>query len=128
MERAMMRKIHIFGLATSALLLPAVTLAQALAQAPPQTKTPVAPKVEQLDPDACTHSDTQTTVGKGGEADTQRQDGKGNLSDKLARSGGVICPPEHVDPEIKQPTPPGGDMPVIPPPGSPGGDPSVRPK
>ena len=24
---------------------------------------------------------------------------------QLARSGGVICPPEHVDPEIRQPTP-----------------------
>jgi hypothetical protein len=123
-ERAMVHKIRILGLAVSALLLPAV----ALAQAPPPTKTPVAPKVEQLDPDACAHSDTQTTVGKGGEADAQRQDGKGNLSDKLARSGGVICPPEHVDSEIKQPTPPGGSMPVIPPPGSPGGDPSVQPK
>jgi len=44
------------------------------------------------------------------------------LCDKLARSGGVICPPEHVDTEIKQPTPPGGAMPVIQPPGSPGGD------
>ena len=96
----MVHKIRILGLAVSALLLPAV----ALAQAPPPTKTPVAPKVEQLDPDACAHSDTQTTVGKGGEADAQRQDGKGNLSDKLARSGGVICPPEHVDSEIKQPT------------------------
>ncbi len=89
----MVRHIRILGLAVSALLLPAVSLAQA----PPQTKTPVAPKAEQLDPDACTHSDTPTTVGKGGEADAQRQDGKGNLSDKLARSGGVICPPEHVE-------------------------------
>ena len=99
----MVRNIRILGLAVTALLLPAVTLAQA----PPQTKTPVAPKVEQLDPDACTHSDTQTTVGKGGEADAQRQDGKGNLSDKLARSGGVICPPEHVDSEIKTADPAG---------------------
>ena len=120
----MVRGIRILGLAITTLLLPAA----ALAQAPPQTKTPVAPKAEQLDPDACTHSDTQTTVGKGGEADAQRQDGKGNLSDKLARSGGVICPPEHVDSDIKQPTPPGGNMPVVPPPGSPGGDPSVQPK
>jgi hypothetical protein len=31
------------------------------------------------------------------------------MSDKLARSGGVICPPKNVDPEIKQPTPPGGN-------------------
>jgi hypothetical protein len=52
-----------------------------------------------------------------------------NLSDKLASSDGVLCPPTGVDPEIKLPTPPtGSDMPVIPPPGSPGGDPSVRPK
>ena len=119
----MVREFRILGLTASALLLPTV----ALAQAPPQTKTPVVPKVEQFDPDACARSDTQTTIGKGGD-DTEREDGKGNLSDKLARSGGVICPPEHVDPEIKQPTPPGGDMPVIPPPGSPGGDPSVQAK
>ena len=99
----------------------------AVAQAPPSTKTPVAPKTEQVDP-KCAESDTQTTVGKGGEFETQRQDGKENLSDKLARSGGVICPPEYVDSEIKQPTPPGGAMPVIPPPGSPGGDQSVQPK
>jgi len=119
----MVREIRILGLAVSSLLLPVVVLAQA----PPQTKTPVAPKSEQLDPDACAHSDIQTTVGKGGNG-TEQEDGKGNLSDKLARSGGVICPPVHVGPEIKQPTPPGGDMPVIPPPGSPGGDKSVRPK
>jgi len=50
-----------------------------------------------------------------------------NLSDKLARTDGVICP-ENVDPSIKAPTPDAGKMPVIPPPGSPGGDPTVRPK
>ena len=50
-----------------------------------------------------------------------------NLSDKLAQSDGVLCPP-NVDPGIKAPTPEAGNMPVIPPPGSPGGDPSVRPK
>jgi hypothetical protein len=55
--------------------------------------------------------------------------GNSNLSDKLARSGGVICPPQQVDPDMKAPTPPGGGtMPVIPPPGSPGGDQSVQPK
>ena len=57
----------------------------------------------------------------------QKQPGD-TLSDKLAQSGGVICPPAGVDPEIHEPTPPGGPMPVIPPPGSPGGDPSVQPK
>ena len=50
-----------------------------------------------------------------------------NLSDKLARTEGVLCPP-NVDPEIKAPTPDVGKTPVIPPPGSPGGDPNVRPK
>lgn len=119
----MVWKIRIFCLALLALLLPAV----AVAQAPPSTKTPVAPKVEQIDP-KCAESGAKTTIGKGGEIDTQHQDGKENLSDKLARSEGVICPPVRVDPEIEQPTPPGGNMPVIPPPGSPGGDQSVKPK
>ncbi|WP_076861739.1 hypothetical protein [Bradyrhizobium mercantei] len=50
------------------------------------------------------------------------------LSDKLARSDGVLCPPAGVDPEMRAPTPQGGNTPVIPPPGSPGGDPSIRPK
>ena len=49
------------------------------------------------------------------------------LSERLARTDGVICPP-NVDPEIRAPTPDAGTMKVIPPPGSPGGDPSVRPK
>jgi hypothetical protein len=52
------------------------------------------------------------------------------LSDKLAQTDGVICPPAAVDPNIKIAPPPGanGNMPVIPPPGSPGGDPRLRPK
>ncbi len=50
-----------------------------------------------------------------------------NLSNKLARTDGVICPP-NVDPEIRLPTPDTGRTPVIPPPGSPGGNPNVRPK
>ena len=118
----MVRKIRILGLTMLALLLPVL----AAAQAPPPSQTPVAPKTEQPDPN-CANSDTQTTMGKGGTLDTQA-DAAGNLSEKLARSGGVICPPDHVDPEIKQPTPPGGAMPVIPPPGSPGGDQSIQPK
>jgi hypothetical protein len=50
-----------------------------------------------------------------------------SLSDKLAQSNGVICPP-NVDPAIKAPTPNAGKMPVIPPPGSPGGNPNIQPK
>ena len=50
------------------------------------------------------------------------------LSDKLASSKGVICPPAGVDPDMQQPPQSGGAMKVIPPPGSPGGDPTVQPK
>ena len=59
--------------------------------------------------------------------ETRGQSG-GNLSDKLSRSDGVICPPRSADREIVTPPPGGGTTPVIPPPGSPGGDPNVRPK
>ena len=50
------------------------------------------------------------------------------LSDRLADSKGVICPPAGVDPEIRKPPPEGGALRIIPPPGSPGGDPNVQPK
>jgi hypothetical protein len=50
-----------------------------------------------------------------------------NLSEKLARTDGVICPP-NTDPDIKAPTPQAGKTPVIPPPGTPGGDQSIQPK
>jgi len=77
------------------------------------------------DPDACAHM--RGTVGEGGDMDVKKHTGK-SLSDQLAQSKGVICPPDHVDPDMKKPTPPGGAMQVIPPPGSPGGDPNVQPK
>jgi len=51
---------------------------------------------------------------------------KGSLSDQLARSDGVICPPPHVDPDIKKSAPNTGRMPVIPPPGT--ENPAIRPK
>jgi hypothetical protein len=51
-----------------------------------------------------------------------------NLSDKLASSKGIICPPAGVDREMQQKPPEGGAMKVVPPPGSPGGDQSVQPK
>jgi hypothetical protein len=50
------------------------------------------------------------------------------LSDKLARSNGVICPPNDVDQDMQKPAPGGGRMKVIPPPGGPGGDQSTIPK
>jgi len=49
-----------------------------------------------------------------------------DLSDRLARSDGVICPPPHGDRDIKLPTPDAGRTPVIPPPSS--EDPTLRPK
>ena len=76
-----------------------------------------------IDPKGCAPSERLQTDG-------QAPDSKAGepLSDKLARTDGVICPP-NVDPEMKAPTPPSGNrMPVIPPPGSPGGDPSIQPK
>ncbi len=54
-------------------------------------------------------------------------DSKGTLSDKLASSKGIICPPS-IDPHMQQRPPAGGAMKVVPPPGSPGGDQSVEPK
>jgi hypothetical protein len=41
---------------------------------------------------------------------------EGSLSEKLAQSGGVICPPQGLDPDIRAPAPNGGRTPVIPPP------------
>lgn len=99
----------------------------ALAQTPPPNQAPLAPKDEQIDSTKCAPSDFPSTTGKGVPADESKSDNR-DLSEKLAQSNGVICPPPHADSEIKAPTPPGGAMPVIPPPGSPGGDRSVRPK
>jgi hypothetical protein len=50
------------------------------------------------------------------------------LSDRLARSDGLLCPPSNLDPRIHKETPDVGKTPVIPPPGSPGGNPNVTPK
>ena len=117
------RNIRLLGLAALAAAI--LTPALAAAQAPPTAKSPIAPKTEQLEPSVCANE--RATVGQGGDLDTQKPAGT-SLSDRLARSDGVICPPANVDSEIKAPPPPGGPMPVIPPPGSPGGDPSVVPK
>jgi len=76
------------------------------------------------DPQAC--RDDQGS--RAGRSVPQPSDpGNQNLSEKLAQTDGVICPPD-IDPDIRAPTPQGGKMPIIPPPGSPNGDPTVRPK
>jgi len=96
----------------------------AMAQQPPRAKPPLAQQTEQQNPKACVHD--RDTVGQGGDGEEQKRSGR-SLSDRLAQSNGVICPPPEVDPAIKAPTPPGGTMPVIPPPGRPG-DPDFAPK
>ena len=108
-----------------AALMPALSLAQSV-QAPPLPQAP--PEImskEVRDPKAC----AQQGLAVGQDKEPQSADTTGkSLSEQLARSDGVICPPTGVDPDIRAPTPQGGSMPVIPPPGSPGGDPNIRPK
>jgi hypothetical protein len=102
-----------------------VSVTQFAAQAPPSRPPAPAPALPvPADPKACApgerlqlEEDLPKEPATTGEA----------LSDKLARTHGVICPPT-VDPEIKAPTPPGGTIRVIPAPGTPGGDPSLQPK
>jgi hypothetical protein len=100
----------------------------ALAQSPPATPQPTAPKADRAQSAACARADTQATVGQGGDVKVPTPEGK-PLGDKLAQSNGVICPPDAVDNGIHAPTPQTGKMPVIPPPGTPGSsDQSVQPK
>jgi hypothetical protein len=102
----------------------------ALAQAPPAPTTPPA----QTAPPAPARSNNCSPMQQPAHPGTSMPEGTTTgqrtepLGDKLAKSDGVLCPPAGIDPEIRAPTPEGGNTPVIPPPGSPGGDPSVRPK
>jgi hypothetical protein len=102
----------------------------AIAQAPP---TPVTPAAETAVPAPNTNCAPMQPVPSQGTGappagTTTGQRAAEPLGDKLAKSDGVLCPPSGVDPEIRAPTPEGGNTPVIPPPGSPGGDPTIRPK
>jgi hypothetical protein len=51
-----------------------------------------------------------------------------DLSNKLAQSNGVICPPPTSDPGMQVVPPQGGALKVVPPPGTPGGDQRTVPK
>jgi hypothetical protein len=117
--------IRILGLAiVTAALLPEL----AAAQAPPTGKPPQPQATTPSQSGECSPTPPATT-GQAKDADVPKPDGS-NLSEKLAQSNGVLCPPDqHVDPAMRAPTPPGGRMPVIKPPGTPGsGDQSVQPK
>jgi hypothetical protein len=98
----------------------------ASAQSPP-------PQTAQPDPKACAPGERlepgpngPKAPGTTGRAETPSAN-VDTPSDKLARTDGVICPP-NVDPEIRTPAPDAGTMRVIPPPGTPGGKSDVRPK
>jgi hypothetical protein len=67
-------------------------------------------------------------AGREGRAANRGGGGSGPLSDKLAQSKGVICPPAGIDRDMQVTPPGGGQLKVIPPPGTPGGDQSVQPK
>jgi hypothetical protein len=98
------------------------------AQAPPAPTTPPARTATPAPASDC--ASNRPTLPRGAvvpEGGTVGQSAE-PLSDRLAKSDGVLCPPSGVDPEIRAPTPDTGNMPVIPPPGSPGGNPAVRPK
>jgi hypothetical protein len=108
-----------------------LTATVAAAQAPPSAPNPDQPTAVQPDRRACAQPRLPVAPPqKHGSTGTNgtTSNGAAPLSDQLARSDGVICPPGQVDSEIVAPAPNTGRMPVIPPPGSPGGDQSVRPK
>jgi hypothetical protein len=115
----------------SALLISCLLIAApglATAQAPPTPATPAAETAVPASPTNCAPMQPVPSQGTGAPAGTTTGQRAEPLGDKLAKSDGVLCPPSGVDPEIRAPTPQGGNTPVIPPPGSPGGDPSIRPK
>jgi hypothetical protein len=113
-----------------ALMLCAMLVSPAFAQAPakpPASDTEAqAPKGKPTTVDPCAQG--RASVGSGNDVVAPNAKKDETLSDHLASSGGVICPPPAVDPAIKAPTPDTGRMPVIKPPGSPGGDQNVQPK
>jgi hypothetical protein len=110
----------------AALALPALSFAQAPAKPPANDTEAQPPKGKPTGNDPCAQG--HASVGSGNGVVAPNKEKNENLSDHLASSGGVICPPPAVDPAIKAPTPETGNMPVIKPPGSPGGDQSVQPK
>lgn len=102
-----------------------LTAATAVAQAPP-----VGPQTAPSPQGTVRCAPVQPPTGQGAGAPSQRTIGQSRepLSDRLAQSDGIMCPPSHIDPQMRKEAPDEGKTPVIPPPGSPGGDPAIRPK
>jgi hypothetical protein len=98
----------------------AVVISTSVAHA--QSERPVPPSASPSTRGECTPGPDSPQPG-GNETTGSRP-----LSDRLAQSKGVICPPTGIDPGIAVPPVGGGRMPVIPPPGTPGGDPGIVPK
>ncbi len=107
--------MHRYVVISASLLLLATGVAAA--QTPPTRPSPGGPNSAAQAPCAPSPGGGGT-VGSGGS----------NLSDKLANSNGVICPPANVDPDMQKAAPGGGRMKVMPPPGGPGGDQNTIPK
>jgi hypothetical protein len=105
-----MRSISLAAIMLAALGAP-FAVAQSQPLAPPLTPPSAAPLCE-----------------RGLPAGPGETTGSITLSEQLARSKGVICPPAGVDPGIAAPPVGGGATPVIPPPDTPGGDPGLIPK
>ena len=105
----------------------AAGLQGAAAQAPPTATTPLPPTAI-AEADTCAPNTKSATPRHNSEPGTTTGQAAEPLSDRLAKSDGVLCPPPGVDPEIRAPTPDAGNTPVIRPPGSPGGNPDIRPK
>jgi hypothetical protein len=132
----MVTRKHLLPMQRETLLLILAALmasSAATAQAPPMPKTPpaqTAPPAPARNATGCAPTQSMPQQGTiAPQGTTTATDPRAEpLSDKLAKSDGVLCPPTGVDPEIRAPTPEMGNMPVIPPPGSPGGDPTIRPK
>jgi hypothetical protein len=99
----------------------------AAAQAPPTATTPLAPTATAA-ADSCGANEKSAMSRLNREPGTTTGQAGVSLSDRLAKSNGVLCPPSDVDPEIRALTPDAGNTPVIPPPGSPGGNQNVQPK
>ena len=102
---------HTFSLSAAAIAC-AVLFAAPLRAQSPEPAVPAQPAPPKLDPKACADGDRLRMGDTVGSAPAPE-----DLTDKLARTDGVICPPLGLDPHIRAPAPrTESDMPVIEPP------------